>query len=110
LYTFKECDYKTIWFALDIMVKPLDTTSGKNHIRNISPTAAAEQTDEKVKQKKDRIDKALEKEGVPYPGGTAAGEAEGEDYENFSSYDDEDELMMMMFNANNGGAPKNVKP
>ena len=21
LYTFKECDYKTIWFALDIMVK-----------------------------------------------------------------------------------------
>lgn len=21
LYTFKECDYKTIWFALDLMVK-----------------------------------------------------------------------------------------
>lgn len=24
LYTFKECDYKSIWFALDIMVKQLD--------------------------------------------------------------------------------------
>jgi hypothetical protein len=23
LYTFKECDYRSIWFALDIMVKPL---------------------------------------------------------------------------------------
>jgi hypothetical protein len=21
LYTFKECDYKSIWFALDIMIK-----------------------------------------------------------------------------------------
>lgn len=24
LYTFKECDYRTIWHALDIMVKHLD--------------------------------------------------------------------------------------
>lgn len=24
LYTFKECDYKNIWQALDIMVKHLD--------------------------------------------------------------------------------------
>ncbi len=39
LYTFKECDYRSIWFALDIMVKPIDTTSGKPHIRNISPKA-----------------------------------------------------------------------
>ena len=29
LYTFKECDYKAIWFALDLMVKELDTSSGK---------------------------------------------------------------------------------
>lgn len=34
LYTFKECDYKSIWLALDIMVKPIDTT--KNPIKNIS--------------------------------------------------------------------------
>ena len=29
LYTFKECDYRHIWFALDIMVKPIDTSNGK---------------------------------------------------------------------------------
>lgn len=38
LYTFKECDYKNIWFALDLMVKQLDMTAGKPQIRNISPT------------------------------------------------------------------------
>ena len=32
LYTFKECDYKTIWFALDIMVKQLDE---KTALRNL---------------------------------------------------------------------------
>jgi hypothetical protein len=40
-YTFKECDYRHIWFALDIMVKPLDTSSGKPQIRNISPKEPA---------------------------------------------------------------------
>lgn len=47
LYTFKECDYKSIWLALDIMVKQLDTTGGKNQIRNISPTTQMQ--DEKAK-------------------------------------------------------------
>lgn len=32
LYTFKECDYKSIWFALDIMVKQLDE---KTALRNL---------------------------------------------------------------------------
>jgi hypothetical protein len=35
LYTFKECDYRHIWHALDIMVKNIDTT--KAQIRNLSP-------------------------------------------------------------------------
>jgi len=38
LYTFKECDYRTVWHALDLMVKPIDTSSGKPQIRNISPS------------------------------------------------------------------------
>lgn len=32
LYTFKECDYKQVWFQLDIMVKELDE---KNALRNL---------------------------------------------------------------------------
>ncbi len=32
LYTFKECDYKCIWFALDIMVKQLDEKSALKNI------------------------------------------------------------------------------
>ena len=32
LYTFKECDYRAVWLALDIMVKKLDE---KNTIRNL---------------------------------------------------------------------------
>jgi len=30
LYTFKECDYSTIWFQLDIMAKKLDASSVQN--------------------------------------------------------------------------------
>jgi hypothetical protein len=32
LYTFKECDYKSIWLALDIMVRHLDE---KTALKNI---------------------------------------------------------------------------
>jgi len=58
LYTFKECDYRTIWFALDIMVKQLDA---KTAIRNI-PSAR-----EDKKKNNQMIDQALEEEGVPVP-------------------------------------------
>lgn len=58
LYTFKECDYKTIWFALDIMVKQLDE---KTVLRNL-PSAR-----EDKKKNNQMIDQALEQEGVPIP-------------------------------------------
>jgi hypothetical protein len=32
LYTFKECDYKSIWYALDLMIKQLDE---KTALKNI---------------------------------------------------------------------------
>ncbi len=80
LYTFKECDYTTIWHALDIMVKPLDMSAGKPQIRNISPPKAQQ-------EKKDRIDKALEKEGVPYPADKVA--ATEEDLSSSSSGEDD---------------------
>ena len=84
LYTFKECDYRHIWFALDIMVKPIDTSNGKAQIRNISP-----KPDDKAqqKEKRDKIDLALAKEGVPNP-------HKDSDDEEFSSSvdDDEDDL------------------
>ena len=44
LYTFKECDYRQIWHALDIMVKVLDST--KPLVKNIENNG-----DEKAKQK-----------------------------------------------------------
>lgn len=55
LYTFKECDYRTIWYALDIMVKNLDE---KTALKNI-PSAR----ENKLKNNQ-MIDKALENEGV----------------------------------------------
>ena len=54
LYTFKESDYKTIWYALDIMVKNLDE---KTALRNL-PSARDKA------HKNSIIDKALENEGV----------------------------------------------
>ena len=56
LYTFKECDYKTIWYALDLMIKPLDE---KTALKNL-PSAR-----EDKKKNNAMIDKALELEGVP---------------------------------------------
>ena len=56
LYTFKECDYRTIWFALDVMVKKLDE---KTALQNL-PSAR-----EDKKKNNAMIDKALEKEGIP---------------------------------------------
>ncbi len=58
LYTFKECDYKSIWFALDLMIKQLDQ---KTMLRNI-PSAR-----EDKKKNNAMIDQALEQEGVPIP-------------------------------------------
>lgn len=63
LYTFKECDYRHIWLVLDIMVKQLDLSNSKA-VRNLSPK---ENDKKQQKQKRDRIDRALEKEGVPNP-------------------------------------------
>jgi hypothetical protein len=56
LYTFKECDYKTIWYQLDIMVKQLDE---KNALKNL-PSAR----EDKIKNNQ-MIDQALANEGVP---------------------------------------------
>lgn len=56
LYTFKECDYKSIWLALDIMVKQLDE---KTTLKNI-PSAR----ENKLKNNL-MIDEALEQEGIP---------------------------------------------
>jgi hypothetical protein len=39
LYTFKECDYRTVWLALDLMIKKLDT---KASIQNIPSHRAGE--------------------------------------------------------------------
>lgn len=58
LYTFKECDYKTIWCALDVMVKQLDE---KTALKNL-PSAR----DNKKKNNR-MIDRALAREGVPLP-------------------------------------------
>ena len=52
LYTFKECDYKSIWYALDVMVKNLDE---KTALKNL-PSAR-----ENKKKNNRMIDKALEK-------------------------------------------------
>ncbi len=62
LYTFKECDYRHIWHALDIMVKLLD--SSKPLIKNIEGNSGKDEK-AKQKQKKQRIDMALANEGVP---------------------------------------------
>lgn len=85
LYTFKECDYKSIWHALDIMVKQPDTTSGKPQIRNLSPGKQDDAA--KQKQKRERIDKALAKEGVPYPGAAGSGNLTDSSDDDLSSYD-----------------------
>ena len=59
LYTFKECDYKQLWYALDLMIKPLDEKTGA--LKNL-PSAR-----ENKKKNNAMIDKALELEGVPNP-------------------------------------------
>lgn len=84
LYTFKECDYRQIWHTLDIMVKVLDST--KPLIKNIEDGEG--QIDEKVKQKqkKERIDKALAKEGVPNPN-NSDDELSSSDDDEFDDYD-----------------------
>jgi hypothetical protein len=53
LYTFRESDYRTIWCALDIIVKKLDA---KNTLKNI-PSA-------RNKSQNDAIDDALMDEGI----------------------------------------------
>ena len=80
LYTFKECDYKTIWHALDVMVKQLDE---KTSLKNI-PSAR-----ENKKKNNRMIDKALEKEGIPIPDNKDATGIEDEDDE--SDYSEEED-------------------
>lgn len=58
LYTFKECDYKSIWLALDIMVRQLDE---KTALKNI-PSARENKAKNNM-----MIDEALEQEGIPLP-------------------------------------------
>lgn len=84
LYTFKECDYKSIWYALDIMVKNLDE---KTALKNL-PSAR----DNKVKNNR-MIDKALEKEGIPIPSSNVASMKDPTDDrdDDSSSYSDYDE-------------------
>ena len=55
LYTFRECNYKTVWMALDIMIKPIDTATS---LRNL-PSAR-----ENKKMNNKMIDQALRKEGI----------------------------------------------
>eukprot|EP00350_Pseudokeronopsis_sp_OXSARD2_P006210 CAMPEP_0170549606 /NCGR_PEP_ID=MMETSP0211-20121228/7750_1 /TAXON_ID=311385 /ORGANISM="Pseudokeronopsis sp., Strain OXSARD2" /LENGTH=74 /DNA_ID=CAMNT_0010855713 /DNA_START=1031 /DNA_END=1255 /DNA_ORIENTATION=+ len=50
LYTFKECDYKIVWYALDVMVKHLDE---KHTLMNL-PSAR-----EDKKKNNKMIDQAL---------------------------------------------------
>lgn len=81
LYTFKECDYKSIWSGLDVMAKLLDE---KTAIRNL-PSAR-----ENKKKNNRMIDKALAKEGVPLPDGNKTSEIKDLDDDDDSQYSDED--------------------
>ena len=77
----KECDYKTIWYALDVMVKNLDE---KTALKNL-PSAR-----EDKKKNNHMIDKALEKEGIPIPNIVEI-ENNKEDDESSYSEDEEDQ-------------------
>lgn len=79
LYTFKECDYRSIWYALDIMVKNLDE---KTALKNI-PSAR----ENKLKNNQ-MIDKALEIEGIPNIGVGPKEEQKGENIHDSSSEDE----------------------
>jgi hypothetical protein len=93
LYTFKECDYRHVWHALDIMVKPNNTTQSNNEAK-----AAKKGVDQKeqTKKKKEQIDEALRLGGVPK---LAHKDSEGEEEFSSSLEDDEDEDMY--FDGNN---------
>lgn len=82
LYTFKECDYKQLWFALDIMVKQLDE---KTVLRNL-PSAR-----EDKKKNNMMIDQALEQEGVPMPDLTKKKKSFDEEYGSSEYSDSEDD-------------------
>lgn len=83
LYTFKECDYRTVWLALDVMVKQLDE---KTSLKNL-PSAR-----ENKKKNNRMIDKALEKEGIPIPNIVEKENANIEDDDDNSDYSDDEDV------------------